>query len=141
MFVESGLYEHLFKTSLNPKRVGPDHGEKIVYRNNDFVNLNIGQLHGIFKTIIGFEIISIFIYFYERYGITTKNGLAMIIIRLKRLKSNINRAIIYTLAKAIPIKSNHISISQNTVIIIMNQKINCVEPGNNVEKYKRKMTI
>ena len=83
MFVESCLYEYIFKTSLNPRRVGPDQGEKIVYRKNDFVNINMEQLHGIFKLLIGIEIISILIYFYERHGIKTKNGFEMIIIRLK----------------------------------------------------------
>ena len=65
MFVESGLYEYIFKISLNPKRVGPDHGEKIVYRDIDFIDMNIEQLYGLFILLIFFEVISIVIYTIE----------------------------------------------------------------------------
>ena len=67
MFVESGLYDHLFKISLNPRRVGPDLGEKIVYH-VAFIDMNMDQLYGIFILLIFLEMISFIIYSIERYS-------------------------------------------------------------------------
>ena len=79
MFVESGLYEHLYKIGLNPKRIGPDQGEKIVYHDINFININLGQLYGIFILLILMEILSLIIYFIEIFAINIKEKFCMII--------------------------------------------------------------
>ena len=47
MIRESGIYEEEIKIVLNPKRIGPDYGDKTEVKTVDFQEIFLGQLHGI----------------------------------------------------------------------------------------------
>ena len=47
MMRESGIYEEEIKIVLNPKRIGPDYGDRADVKTVDFQDIVLGQLHGI----------------------------------------------------------------------------------------------
>ena len=62
---ESGIYEHLFKVSLNPRRIGPDQGEKVVVRTFDFEKTSLAQLRGILILFASCELVTIVFFLLE----------------------------------------------------------------------------
>ena len=59
MIRESGLYNYLFKVSLNPTRIGADQGEKVFAQTFDFESTSLAHLRGIIILFAICEIISI----------------------------------------------------------------------------------
>ena len=70
---ESGIYDELIKTALNPTRFGPDIGQTQPKNSHKFDVLNIKQMKGIFSLYLIFDSISIIIYLIESFKLINVN--------------------------------------------------------------------
>ena len=62
---ESGIDDNLHKIAMNPRRIGPDSGDKIIAQSAEFDDFSLPQLKGVFTLCIIISMLSFALFILE----------------------------------------------------------------------------